>query len=395
MVIIDIPEEFYITGLTNNIDLLDRIVVMADEVTWLRWQYQRQQYHKNNGMFDQYSNDFGTNSMNRSNRKRSNNNNSNNIPNKSKSAVIVRTPKTTPPPVQDNNRRPVQNVQRGVATDTTTPAFKRRRKSQIPQRTSTNQQYYVTDELIELDGGYQGDSSPSVVHSSDSGVDNLKIIASSVRTCADELDRRSEEPRDDLEPAAAAEDESSIPADDSTSQHSDESGLVVAETSNSSVVQQEALAAATPVVVKEEDIFKESDVIKAMLNMSESDLNGNESMDYSNQIGGDPSMLMNNCLECGRIFESANSLYAHMKSHALNRPFECPICNKTFTQASSLNRHKQIHTGERPFQCPECGKGFSRRYQLNNHFELAHKDVILVDDALNVTSDSNKSPQSS
>ncbi|KAL8164720.1 UNVERIFIED_CONTAM: hypothetical protein K2H54_003247 [Gekko kuhli] len=76
------------------------------------------------------------------------------------------------------------------------------------------------------------------------------------------------------------------------------------------------------------------------------------------------------CLECGRSFRLKQILAAHMESHVQERPFACPQCGKSFTQERHVRRHQRVHTGEKPFACLACGKRFGYKQPLLKHLRL-------------------------
>ncbi|XP_012683481.2 zinc finger protein 91-like [Clupea harengus] len=44
----------------------------------------------------------------------------------------------------------------------------------------------------------------------------------------------------------------------------------------------------------------------------------------------------------------------------------CPTCGKTFTRATDMRRHQKCHSGHR-FECSQCGKGFRYPFDLKQH----------------------------
>ncbi|THH30464.1 hypothetical protein EUX98_g3722 [Antrodiella citrinella] len=52
------------------------------------------------------------------------------------------------------------------------------------------------------------------------------------------------------------------------------------------------------------------------------------------------------------------------------KAFVCPLfsCGRMFARAEHLKRHLRTHTLERPYQCTKCRKRFSRSDNLNQHF---------------------------
>ena len=77
------------------------------------------------------------------------------------------------------------------------------------------------------------------------------------------------------------------------------------------------------------------------------------------------------CLSCHRIMKP-NSLKAHLKTHAHERPHACDLCDARFTRRGDLERHiKVVHNKDRPFKCSKCHRTFgdkkNLRWHLSNH----------------------------
>lgn len=77
------------------------------------------------------------------------------------------------------------------------------------------------------------------------------------------------------------------------------------------------------------------------------------------------------CLSCHRIMKP-NSLKAHLKTHAHERPHACDLCDARFTRRGDLERHiKVVHNKDRPFKCTKCHRAFgdkkNLRWHLSNH----------------------------
>jgi transcription factor STE12 len=47
---------------------------------------------------------------------------------------------------------------------------------------------------------------------------------------------------------------------------------------------------------------------------------------------------------CGRLFKRLEHLKRHMRTHTMERPFQCPICPKRFSRSDNLTQHARIHT---------------------------------------------------
>ncbi|XP_040576319.1 uncharacterized protein [Lepeophtheirus salmonis] len=77
------------------------------------------------------------------------------------------------------------------------------------------------------------------------------------------------------------------------------------------------------------------------------------------------------CETCGKTFKWQSSLVRHTRfvhsSPTLSVKYGCKFCGKSFKDQSSLKDHVFTHTGDKPFKCDDCGKGFVRKSLLMNH----------------------------
>jgi len=46
---------------------------------------------------------------------------------------------------------------------------------------------------------------------------------------------------------------------------------------------------------------------------------------------------------CGRLFKRLEHLKRHMRTHTMERPFQCPVCRKRFSRSDNLTQHQRIH----------------------------------------------------
>jgi len=46
---------------------------------------------------------------------------------------------------------------------------------------------------------------------------------------------------------------------------------------------------------------------------------------------------------CGRLFKRLEHLKRHLRTHTMERPFQCPICRKRFSRSDNLTQHTRIH----------------------------------------------------
>ena len=68
------------------------------------------------------------------------------------------------------------------------------------------------------------------------------------------------------------------------------------------------------------------------------------------------------------------NLDQHVKFHATERPFICPICNKGFIQKYKLNLHLKFHENKRDWICNKCGSAFNDKQDLSRHNKNVHFD---------------------
>lgn len=71
------------------------------------------------------------------------------------------------------------------------------------------------------------------------------------------------------------------------------------------------------------------------------------------------------CTVCNKSF-SYSHLTLHMRTHTMEKPYECKICQMRFSLACNLRRHMMTHTGERPHKCELCGKG--KKFKKQRYF---------------------------
>ncbi|KAJ3317318.1 Metallothionein expression activator [Blyttiomyces sp. JEL0837] len=83
----------------------------------------------------------------------------------------------------------------------------------------------------------------------------------------------------------------------------------------------------------------------------------------------DPSNLLRCTHEgCTQVFNKALNLRSHLKTHAAEKVFTCPLCTASFRRSHDLKRHaRSLHTGVKPFVCNKCPKSFSRMDALKRH----------------------------
>ncbi|KAK7929072.1 hypothetical protein WMY93_005467 [Mugilogobius chulae] len=61
------------------------------------------------------------------------------------------------------------------------------------------------------------------------------------------------------------------------------------------------------------------------------------------------------CTRCDWAFATLAELADHMNGHEGEQPANCPICGRSFLNKNKLEKHMSIHNGERPHLCSICG----------------------------------------
>ena len=79
------------------------------------------------------------------------------------------------------------------------------------------------------------------------------------------------------------------------------------------------------------------------------------------------------CTLCGKRFAAETLLRNHVKNHTMKKPFKCDFCDKEFANRSTYTIHCRIHTKEKPFKCELCEKSFgsegAHKYHMEAHAE--------------------------
>ncbi|XP_005109568.1 zinc finger protein 236-like [Aplysia californica] len=72
------------------------------------------------------------------------------------------------------------------------------------------------------------------------------------------------------------------------------------------------------------------------------------------------------CKICNKAFLKS-FIRIHERSHADQKPYECPMCHKRFGYKNNMKSHMKLHQGLKPYQCQICGARFTRGSTLRRH----------------------------
>ncbi|XP_040297549.1 zinc finger protein 646-like [Bufo bufo] len=97
---------------------------------------------------------------------------------------------------------------------------------------------------------------------------------------------------------------------------------------------------------------------------------GEKSSDSRVKREMDPDSRPYQCVECGRSYRHAGSLFNHKKSHKMGQ-FHCSVCDKTYSNLMALKNHQRTHYEAKRHPCSQCGKIFKWKRQLLRH-QLVH-----------------------
>lgn len=86
------------------------------------------------------------------------------------------------------------------------------------------------------------------------------------------------------------------------------------------------------------------------------------------------------CLTCGKIFERAVNLEAHLVTHRDNGGFECSICGAVLKRYKGLcchiERYHKIEKEKISCTCDLCGMKYFSSKQLDIHMRMEHKGLF-------------------
>ena len=89
------------------------------------------------------------------------------------------------------------------------------------------------------------------------------------------------------------------------------------------------------------------------------------------------------CQFCGKEFKQSkiHLLYAHLRVHSDDVPYECEVCGKSFKFHGGLGRHQKKHhpnfvteNKKRKFECLHCGIFMKSKMFLHIHMKKKHGD---------------------
>ncbi|KAI0270580.1 STE like transcription factor-domain-containing protein [Gloeopeniophorella convolvens] len=60
---------------------------------------------------------------------------------------------------------------------------------------------------------------------------------------------------------------------------------------------------------------------------------------------------------CGRLFKRLEHLKRHLRTHTMERPFQCTVCQKRFSRSDNLTQHMRIHSRSGDFSAAAFGSG--------------------------------------
>ena len=96
---------------------------------------------------------------------------------------------------------------------------------------------------------------------------------------------------------------------------------------------------------------------------------------YEHAACDDPAQRLSHSYLCPNPDNATLPSYSHSSGAAspiTSKAFVCPLfcCGRLFKRMEHLKRHVRTHTMERPYQCDRCMKRFSRSDNLNQHLRI-------------------------
>nr|XP_034827057.1 zinc finger protein 22-like [Maniola hyperantus] len=82
------------------------------------------------------------------------------------------------------------------------------------------------------------------------------------------------------------------------------------------------------------------------------------------------------CTLCPARFRGSDALAAHRDKHAGVPRHACEYCPAKFYYAAVLVKHRRTHTGIKPYVCKICQKAFTGNNNLKVHMKVHGKFLI-------------------
>ncbi|KAJ8910494.1 hypothetical protein NQ315_012341 [Exocentrus adspersus] len=150
--------------------------------------------------------------------------------------------------------------------------------------------------------------------------------------------------------------------------------------------------------------FNKTDYLESHVNSNECNIN-QAPLKKRRYVYKTETQGVSMCSLCFKVFNNAQALRLHTKTHIQHRKFKCSVCNLRFPNSSKKDRHEKEHgdvlgsytgevcfrresqddpdehrtlrnVGSNKFECYACGKLFSRKYLLHNHLSEKHWKIV-------------------
>jgi KRAB domain-containing zinc finger protein len=77
---------------------------------------------------------------------------------------------------------------------------------------------------------------------------------------------------------------------------------------------------------------------------------------------------------CEKKFTRKNTMQRHKRDvHEKVQKYACEQYGRRFSRIESLKAHNRIHADERPYACTDCAIKFKVKIHLQRHYSFAHK----------------------
>lgn len=80
------------------------------------------------------------------------------------------------------------------------------------------------------------------------------------------------------------------------------------------------------------------------------------------------------CYFCDVKWDTPSSREIHLRSHTLEKPFQCGECKIWLASEITLKSHGAVHRETVPFSCSKCPKQFKWKTDLDSHVKLKHDE---------------------